>query len=70
MVSAQLFYMTAAGTFATAICGWLSTALGAPSNPVMYGRILAGMTTAAELLSIPFFWLAGKAYTEHVNKES
>ena len=61
--------MTAAGTVATAICGWLSTALGAPSNPIMYGRILAGMTTAAELLSIPFFWFAGKAYIKHIEAE-
>jgi MFS-type transporter involved in bile tolerance (Atg22 family) len=69
MVSAQLFFMTAAGTLATVICGWLSNYFGAPSNPIMYGRILACMTTFAELLSIPFFWLAGKAYVEHVKSE-
>ena len=69
MVSAQLFCMTLAGTLSTFISGALATYFNAAANPIVYGKILAFMTCVAEFLSIPFFWLAGKAYIEHLEKE-
>ena len=62
MISANTFYMTMTGTVGTLVCGYISNYLNASANPVMLGKLLAVVTTTSSLLSIPFFWLAGKHY--------
>ena len=69
MISSQLFFMTLCGTMGTATSGFLATYFNAAANPIIFGRILAGMTVFAELMSIPFFWLAGNAYVRHLKNE-
>ena len=68
MISANTFYMTIAGTVGTALCGIISNGLNASANPYMFGRILAVITTASSLASIPFYWLAGKYFKEHIEE--
>jgi hypothetical protein len=54
--------MTLSGTLATAICGYLANIFKANQNPIIYGRILAGVNIFSYLGSIPCFWLAGYYY--------
>jgi hypothetical protein len=58
--------MTLSGTLATAICGYLANIFKANQNPIMYGRILAGVNLFSYLGSIPCFWLAGYYYKKHL----
>ena len=62
MIGASYFFMTLAGTISTALCGYLANVFQASANPIVYGKILAGVCCTANVLSIPFFYLAGKAY--------
>ena len=62
MIGAFFFLTTVAGTLATALCGYLSNVFQANADPRMYGYILASITCFCNVASIPFFYMAGRAY--------
>lgn len=50
------------GTLSTYICGNLANYFGAVANPIIYGRLVGGAQAISLVFSVPFFWLAGRAY--------
>ena len=83
-VSAFVYLSTMSGTLGTWVCGFLSDRFvdtvttydviskkdtTVATNPEMYGKILTIMIIISYGGSIPFFWLAGREYTAHKNKE-
>ena len=70
MISANIFYKTNAGMFATFLCGLLSFHFNAKTNPIMLGKILIGILSVSFAGSIPFFYLAGKSYTRYQEKKA
>lgn len=66
LIATHMFYTTMMGTLSTFICGSLANFLGAAANPIIYGRIVGGAQALSLMVSIPFFWLAGRAYTKEV----
>lgn len=53
-----------AGTLSTAVIGYLAMVYNAKLNPAVYGKILVGVQFIAVAGSVPFYWLAGKAYVK------
>jgi len=47
---------------------FIANALGASTNPSVYGKILTVFALVGYWGSIPFWYLAGKSYTEHMEK--
>ena len=68
-VSAYQFYTILAGCAATLIIGYLVNLLNASANPVMIGRILAGVCTTAYVGSITSWHFAGKAFKKKLGEE-
>mmetsp|Transcript_1212 Transcript_1212/g.2209 ORF Transcript_1212/g.2209 Transcript_1212/m.2209 type:complete len:345 (+) Transcript_1212:688-1722(+) len=64
LISAHFFYTTLASTISPAVLGYLSTVLDAPSNPMIYGRIILAFVLTGYVGSVPFFWKAGLHYKE------
>ena len=62
MISAYLLFTTLAGTFATAICGFLAQAFKAGNNATILGRIICALELISLGGSIYFFRKAGKFY--------
>ena len=62
-VSAFLFFSTLGGTLATAVAQPLFNHYDVEDNPGRSGRILCVLVLISYLGSLPFFFLAGKAYT-------
>jgi hypothetical protein len=53
----------------TTFAGYLANALGAQTNPYIYGPLITGCVTASYLGSIPFWWKAGKEYKDFKIKQ-
>ena len=53
-----------AGTLSTAVIGYLAMKYNAQINPAVYGKILCVVQFIAFAGSVPFYWLAGKAYVK------
>ena len=66
IVSAWLFYNTLVGCFSTILLGAVANALGAPSNPMIYGYLIFGWNLIGKLGSIPFFLRGGREYKKHM----
>jgi hypothetical protein len=47
---------------------FIANALGASTNPSVYGKILTVFALVGYWGSIPFWYLAGKSYTKHMEK--
>lgn len=68
-VAVYLLFATLAGTLSTTLLDALNTYLGAADHVETYGYTLAGFTLFSYLGSVPFFYLAGKSYTEFQNEK-
>ena len=68
-VSIYLFCVTIAETISTALLGWLLKYFDAQSHKEMYGYILCAFVTFSYIGSVPFFYLAGRAYKQQMLKE-
>lgn len=69
IVSAYLFFLTAAGCSATLLMSKFCKVFGAATNPMVYGKLIAVGSVFGLLGSIGAFWKAGKAYTNHLEEE-
>jgi hypothetical protein len=49
---------------------FIANALGASTNPSVYGKILTVFALVGYWGSIPFWYLAGKSYTKHMEKQN
>jgi len=65
-VSVYFFCITFAQTISPAIFGWMANAMGALTNPALYGPLITGFVAVSYLGSIPFWLNAGKKYTEYM----
>lgn len=63
-VSAFLFFATIAGMISTTTLGALQDHYEAKTNPQYYGWILACFVVIPYAISLPFFYFAGRTYTE------
>ena len=68
IVSAHLFYLTAVGCAATVSLGSIANALGAATNPSIYGKLIWIWSMIGYIGSVPFFWKGGKEYKKFIEE--
>ena len=68
-VSAYLFFTTMAGTISTALLGVLSEAYDTKGHPERSGYIMCAFVFFSYLGSVPWFYLAGLSYRDHLKKK-
>lgn len=68
VISAYFFVATFAQTVGPLAMDALVVKTGAINNPALYGPLIAGFT-CINLLSIPFWYKAGKSYVAHMTEE-
>lgn len=66
IVSAYLFFLTVAGCSSSVLIGYLANMFNAAANPHIFGKLVFAGSTFGYLGAIPCFWMAGKAYINHV----
>ena len=59
---------TLGGLVFDTMLGMLQVSLGATSNPTLYGLTLAGSISISYLASLPFYFLAGRAYKQEMEE--
>ena len=69
IISAHMFYQTIASTACPIMFSLLSTYLGAASNPGVYGTMITIFSCLGYWGSIPFWYLAGRAYKKHMEEK-
>lgn len=68
IISAHMFYQTIAATICPILFSKVGMLMGASSNPMIYGKLVAVFSLAGYWGSIPFWWLAGKSYKKHMEQ--
>jgi len=66
VVSVYFFCITLAQTLSPVIFGQIANSMGCLANPKLYGPLITTFVFLSYLGSIPFWWLAGKAYKKHM----
>ena len=69
VVSVYFFCITLAQTISPAIFGKIANAWGCLTNPALYGPLLTAFVAFGYIGSLPFWFNAGKAYKEHMEKK-
>jgi MFS family permease len=66
VVSTYFFCITIAQTISPAIFGRLCNKFAVVANPAMYGPLIAGFSVLGFIGSVPFWYMAGKGYRNHM----
>lgn len=69
VVSLYFFCITMAQTISPAIFGAIANKVGVLTNPALYGPCITAFVAVSYLGSIPFWWRAGKNYTDFMKKK-